>query len=74
MTAYSSACALGAIFGPTKTPVTVTVQSVTAVERLITIITAVFSISLYLADKGERTALYKINKNVYIKTSKIIII
>ena len=53
---------------------TVTVQSVTAVERLITIITAVFSISLYLADKGERTALYKINKNVYIKTSKIIII
>ena len=28
--------------------------------------------SAYLNDKGEHTALYKINNNVYIKTSKII--
>ena len=38
----------------------------------IVIITVVISVVLYLADKGERTALYKINKNVYPKTSKII--
>ena len=36
------------------------------------IITAVISIAPYLTDKGEHTALYKINHNVYIKTSKII--
>ena len=36
------------------------------------IITAVISIALYLIDKGEHTALYKINNNVYLKTSKII--
>ena len=37
---------------------------------------AVISIAPYLTDKGERTALYKINNDVYIKfrTSKIIII
>ena len=31
-------------------------------------ITAVISIVLYLTDKTEHTALYKINKNVHIKT------
>ena len=36
------------------------------------IIIAVISIAPYLADKGEHTTLYKINTNVYIKTSKII--
>ena len=37
------------------------------------VIIAVVSIALYLTtDKGEHTALYKINNNVYIKTSKII--
>ena len=35
---------------------------------------AVISIVLYLTDKGEHAALYKINKKVYIKTSKIIIL
>ena len=40
----------------------------------ITIIT-VISIVTYLTDKGEHTALYKINKNVFadIKTAEIII-
>ena len=33
----------------------------------------VISIASYLTDKGEYTELYKINTNVYIKTSKIII-
>ena len=37
---------------------------------IITII-AVISVVLYLIDKSEHTMLYKINKNVYIKTSKI---
>ena len=32
------------------------------------IILAVISVALYLTDKGEHTALYKINENVYIKT------
>ena len=36
------------------------------------IITADISIALNLIDKGEHTALYKINDNVYIKTKKII--
>ena len=36
------------------------------------IITAVISITPYLADKGEHTVPYKINNNVCIKTSKII--
>ena len=36
------------------------------------IITAVISIRPYLADKGEHTVPYKINNDVYIKTSKII--
>ena len=30
----------------------------------------VISIALYLAEKCEHTALYKINNNVYIKTSE----
>ena len=34
----------------------------------------VISRALYLTDKGEHTALYKICKDVYIKTSKIIIV
>ena len=38
------------------------------------ITTAVISIALDLTGKGEHTANYKINKNVYIKTSKTIII
>ena len=41
---------------------------------IIIIITVVISIAPYIADKGEHTALYKINNNVYSKTSKIIII
>ena len=40
----------------------------------IIIITAVVSIASYLIDKGEPTALYKINNNVYIETSEIITI
>ena len=40
----------------------------------VTIITIVIiSIALYLTDKGEHTALYKINKGVSIKTSEIMI-
>ena len=35
--------------------------------------TAGISFGPYLTEKGELTALYKINNNVYIKTSKIII-
>ena len=31
----------------------------------------VISIAPYRTDKGEHTALYKVNNNVYIKTSKI---
>lgn len=38
------------------------------------IIIAVISVALYLTNKGEHAVLYKINKNVYIKASKIIII
>ena len=34
----------------------------------------VISIVLYLTDKGEHTVLYKINKNEYTETSKLIII
>ena len=34
------------------------------------IIITVISIAAYLTDKGEHTALYKINKNVYIEISK----
>ena len=41
---------------------------------IIIIIIAVISIAPYFADKGERIALHKINKNVHIKTSKIMII
>ena len=36
------------------------------------IIIVVISLALYLTDKGEHTALYKINNKVYIKTSKMI--
>ena len=36
------------------------------------IIIAVISIAPYLNDKDEHTALYKINSNLYVKTSKII--
>ena len=39
-------------------------------NTVIIIIIAVISIAPYLADKGEQTALYKINNNVYIKTLK----
>ena len=39
---------------------------------MIIIIIAVIAIAPYLIDKGEHTALYKINKNVGKKTSKII--
>ena len=41
---------------------------------IIIIIIAVIFITPYLTDSGEHTALYKINKNVCIKTSKIMII
>ena len=43
---------------------------------IIIIIIAVISIALYayLTDKGEHTALYKTNKNVYIETSVAICI
>ena len=41
---------------------------------IIIIITAAVSIAPYLTDNGEHTALYKINKNVYIETSKTIIL
>ena len=36
---------------------------------LLLLITAVISIALYLTDKDEHAAFYKINNNVYIKTS-----
>ena len=39
-------------------------------KMIITIIITVIFIALYLTDKGEHTTLYKINNNVYIKTSK----
>ena len=42
-------------------------------SAMIIITIAVISIVLYLTDRGEHTALCKINRNVYIKTSKIII-
>ena len=35
-------------------------------------ITVVISVALYLTSKGGHTMLYKIQNNVYIKTSKII--
>ena len=38
------------------------------------IILVVICIVLYHTSKGEHTALYKVNKNVYSKTSEIIII
>ena len=38
------------------------------VPLLIIIIIVVLSIAPYLIDKGEHIVLYKINKNVYIKT------
>ena len=41
-------------------------------ELIIIIIIAVISIAPYVTDKSEHIALYTINTNVYIKTSKII--
>ena len=41
---------------------------------MILIITAVISIAPYLTDTAEHAPLYEIDKNVCIKTSKIIII
>ena len=38
------------------------------------IITTVIGIPPDLTNKGEHTALYKVNKNIFIKTSKIVII
>ena len=43
-------------------------------KLLVTIIISVVSIAVYLTDKGQHIMLYKINKNVYIRTSKIITI
>ena len=43
---------------------------VTTTTTIILII-VVISIAPYLTDKGEYTALYKVNNNVNIKTSKI---
>ena len=40
-------------------------------KREVIIVIAVISIALYLIDVGEHTALYKINKNACVKTSKI---
>ena len=40
---------------------------------IMTKIIAIISIAPYHTDMGEYTALYKINTNVYIKTSKTII-
>ena len=40
----------------------------------IIIIKMVISVVPYITSKGEYAMLYKINENVYIKTSKIIII
>ena len=47
---------------------------ITIIIITIIIIKAVISIAPHLSDKGERFALHKSNKNVHIKTSKIIII
>ena len=41
---------------------------------IITIIIAVISIVLYATDMGQNTAPYEIDKNVHVKTSKIIIL
>ena len=41
---------------------------------ILLIMTAVTSITPYLTDKCEHTPLYKINKTVHIRTSKMIII
>ena len=46
---------------------------VTLSQTIIVILGAI-SVVLYLTNKGEHTVIYKINKNVYIKTSKIIIV
>ena len=36
-------------------------------------ITAIFYVAPYLTEKSEHTSIYKINNDVYIKTSKLII-
>ncbi|MCB4755380.1 MAG: hypothetical protein LGB52_07345, partial [Sulfurovum sp.] len=41
-------------------------DAITVTYILIIIIIAVISVGPYLTDKGEHTALYKLNKNVYI--------
>ena len=41
---------------------------------MIIMITAVISKAPYLTDEGEHTALYQISRNVYMISSKIIII
>ena len=41
---------------------------------MIAMIIPVISVAPYVTDKGEHTALYQINKNVYMISSKIIII
>ena len=41
---------------------------------IIIIIIAVISIEPYLTDMGEHNTLYKINKNVHIKTSRTLIV
>ena len=41
---------------------------------MIIMIIVVISVVAYLTDEGEHFALYQISKNVFIKTSKIIIL
>ena len=43
-------------------------------EQVITIIIEIISIAPYLTDKGKHFVLYKINNNVYIKTSVFYIV
>ena len=41
---------------------------------MVIVLAVFFFIGLYLTDKGEDMLLYKLNKNVCIKASKVIII
>ena len=52
----------------------VVVVLVVLVVVVVVVVVAVISTALYLTDKGEHNALYKAHNNVYIKTSKIMII
>ena len=54
--------------------VVVVVVVVVVVAVAAAVVVAVISTALYLTDKGEHNALYKAHNNVYIKTSKIMII